>query len=661
MAPLYVCFEAILLGVTLAATFSTAQETCSEDATRRDLPEGPFRNYFYSDCHSSSHVNVRTPVEGSDIGVITPRLLVAWPAGNSGVACYFDPEEGERGSLRIELVNSTTSKMALDPIYVPGDKNPEVGVSGTIKFSKPAILSLPILGSIRTIRAFSDEGNVLNPDVQDNTIVSVSDASGALERRWFDDVTTTKMTFSPLQGSNKVELRDNKLRFDTGTYQFNATFNYPQLKQISPENVLNAAHHDLIETDDETKSLSFLSTTDKLLAGSWRFLTYFGRDSMISLLLLQPILSEGEGGTIEAVIRSVLERINKDDGTVCHEEVIGDFASIHWREENNENSTKPYCDYKMIDTDFFFPVILQNYLVDNEKGRSRVKDLLDTKSSFFGDESGLTYRELAQLNAKKIMKAAAPFAGIDGQKKENLLHLHENEIVGQWRDSSNGLYEGKIPYDVNTALVPAALRSIAALTHAGVLKGEGSQDWTEDANTYAQIWEDRSLEFFNVTVPKDEASKLMSSYIDTKKNPLYEGPKEVNVQSDINFYALALDGRNEQEKVRVMNTDDCFRLFLSNATDSSFLQQAADHIIEPFPVGLWSDVGLFVTNPAYGGIDDYATAFTKRDYHGTVVWGWQLAMIAEGFARQLRRCGVPGAPGKRKSLHSCHHQLRHTS
>jgi hypothetical protein len=54
-----------------------------------------------------------------------------------------------------------------------------------------------------------------------------------------------------------------------------------------------------------------------------------------------------------------------------------------------------------------------------------------------------------------------------------------------------------------------------------------------------------------------------------------------------------------------MNTDDCFRLFLVNGTNqtqlSSFLSQAADHILQPFPVGLSTAVGLLVANPAYGG------------------------------------------------------------
>src|SRR5438552_345756 len=40
----------------------------------------------------------------------------------------------------------------------------------------------------------------------------------------------------------------------------------------------------------DRQALAFLSYEEKLLAGSWRFLTYFGRDTLLSLRLLMPAL-----------------------------------------------------------------------------------------------------------------------------------------------------------------------------------------------------------------------------------------------------------------------------------------------------------------------------------------------------------------------------------
>lgn len=97
-----------------------------------------------------------------------------------------------------------------------------------------------------------------------------------------------------------------------------------------------------------------------------------------------------------------------------------------------------------------------------------------------------------------------------------------------------------------------------------------------------------------------------------------------------------------------MNTDDCFRLFLLNTTNqpqlTSFLNQSATNIGRPFPAGLLTSVGVIVANPAYGLQPVYAANFTTSAYHGTVVWSWQLAMLARGFELQLDRCNTPQPP-----------------
>jgi glycogen debranching enzyme len=424
------------------------------------------------------------------------------------------------------------------------------------------------------------------------------------------------------------------------------------MKQLSPAEVLNSASQDLIQSNlDQTTSLSFLSYSDKLLAGTWRFLTYFGRDSMITLLLMQPVLSEGKGGAIEAVIGAALERINNTDGSTCHEEVIGDYATFTHKQADIV-SNDPLCDYKMVDTDYFLPIVLKNYLVDTATGKSRASDFLNTKATFLKENEGLTYRALAEMTINKIMTATAPFANDGGQKKENFIKLKEGQPVGQWRDSNNGIGGGRIPYDVNTALAPAALRAIAELSKSNLFPDRAS--WGTDAEKFASVWEDKTLAFFQVTVEKEKAISDVQSYVSQSN---FSGPANTeNITADVTFYGLALDGSNDQSIVRVLNTDDCFRHFLLNTTDqrqlSSFLDQTAEHILQPFPVGLSTDVGLFVANPAYGENSAYVSDFKNTDYHGTVVWGWQLAMMAAGLGRQLGRCGGSDRPGKTPHVYS---------
>jgi hypothetical protein len=336
---------------------------------------------------------------------------------------------------------------------------------------------------------------------------------------------------------------------------------------------------------------------------------------MIAYLLLEPVLSEGNGSATEAVISAVLERINRTDGSVCHEETIGDYAT-YLNEQKNITSTSPQYDYKMIDTDFYLPVIMKTYFVDSTVGRSRIDSFFATEASIDPDNAGLSYEDLARISAEKIVNITAAFAQPGGQIEDNLIHLKEGEVVGEWRDSTYGIGGGRIPYDVNAALVPAALRGIAALSAAGFFPEH--PDWNETVSAHAQVWEDSTLEFFAVTVPADEAKDLVESYTEAAGFGFPSHTEGIN--SDIVYHGLALDGNNDQPIVRVMNTDDCFRTFLLNTTNqiqlTAFVNQTANNILRPYPVGLSTPVGVIVANPAYGDDPVYAANFTNNAYHG---------------------------------------------
>ncbi|KAI9699616.1 MAG: hypothetical protein M1820_007116 [Bogoriella megaspora] len=624
-----------------ASQVSVAATTCADPATQFHLSDPPYEDYFYSDCHLSAQVVVTSPLEDSSLTSIGPRLLIAWPAGNSGAVAYFAPVNGVNGSLSIALQNFTSASQPLVPYYQPApngsaNSNPIVGVTGVITFNSSATLTVPILGSIRTIRDFSEGPSILVPEIQD--AISVASAGGALvSRLWLDNTTTTELLFTPYSNAS-VNIDNQTVHLTAGTYNFTARYNYPQLEQLSTSEVLDPQDQGIINQEpEETESLSFLSYTTKLLAGGWRFLTYFGRDSMISLLLLQPVLSEGENGAIEAVISAVLERINRTDGSVCHEETIGDYAT-YLNDQAGINSSAPQYDYKMIDSDYYLPVVMKNYFVDSATGQNRTSSFFAINATVNPTNAGLTYADLALITAEKIMNTSAPFAANGGQTMENLIHLKDGQTVGQWRDSNSGIGGGRIPYDVNTALVPAALRAIASLSSAGFFPSH--PEWNTTAATYAQIWEDSTLSFFAINIPTSEAQSLVDSYV-SQSNATFPSESS-NITSPINFYGLSLDGSNNQSTVKVMNTDDCFRHFLLNTTNqtqlTALVNQTANNIIAPFPTGLSTSVGLLVSNPAYGGDPTYAATWTNTAYHGTVVWSWQLSMMAAGLQRQLARC-----------------------
>lgn len=202
-----------------------------------------------------------------------------------------------------------------------------------------------------------------------------------------------------------------------------------------------------------------------------------------------------------------------------------------------------------------------------------------------------------------------------------------------------GLGGGRIPYDVNTALVPAGLRSIGALSRAGIFPQK--KQWGSIADKYAKVWEDKTLDFFSVTIPKSQAKALVTSY--AKEH--FAGPNQAStIDADVKFHAVALDGSNNLSKVEVMNTDDCFRHFLLNTTNddqlTTFLNNSATNIRRTFPAGLMTDASMIVANPAFGNDPVYARNFTTGAYHGTVIWSWHLAMMARGLELQLGRCEV---------------------
>ena len=413
---------------------------CPSPAITQHLSDPPYDDYFYSDCQVAAQVVVTTPRSNSNLSIIGPRLIVAWPAGNSGVAAFFAPQNGVNGSLAIHLMNSS-SGATLSPVSRNvGGKYPSVGVSGIINFNSSAKLTVALLGSVRTLRDFTEGPSLLQPKIQQAIKATPAGKRGAvLTRLWLDNVTTTEFGFIPMDSSKKISIDNQTLMMDEGNYLFYADFNYPQLTQLPANKVLNAQSQGLIsQNPDQTTSLSFLSYSQKLLAGAWRFLTYFGRDSMIASLLLSPVLSEGEGGAFEAVIGAVLERLNSTDGSVAHEETIGDYATFLHAQEN-VTSTAPSYNYVMIDSDYYLPVLMDRYFLQTGTGMSRVQPFLSTPAGSINPaNSGLSYSQIALINAKKIMGIAAQFAAPGNQTIQNLAHLKSGQIVGQWRDSTYG-------------------------------------------------------------------------------------------------------------------------------------------------------------------------------------------------------------------------------
>jgi hypothetical protein len=262
---------------------------------------------------------------------------------------------------------------------------------------------------------------------------------------------------------------------------------------------------------------------------------------------------------------------------------------------------------------------MNRYFVEDPIGKARTSEFLQTRVSFMPAESNLTYADMVLRAAERLMSLAGPFASPGNQTEDNLMHLKEDQIVGQWRDSTYGIGGGRIPMDVNTGLVPAALRAIGSLASAGLYPTH--PEWKQSADSYADVWENSTLPFFEVTIPQQEAQSLLSHYVNASS---FHGQSQASlIDSDVTFPALSLHGNNNLSKVEVMHSDTAFRLALVNDTNneqlSTFLNNTATSIRRRFPAGLMTDVGMLIANPAYGQNPIYAANWTTSAYHGTVV------------------------------------------
>ncbi|KAK1255632.1 hypothetical protein MKX07_007891 [Trichoderma sp. CBMAI-0711] len=637
----------LLVSCGNAALHSLSNDTTSCSARTLHLSDPPYQDYFYSDCHVDAQAVVTSPLPNSNLSIIGPRFIVAWPAGNSGICTFFQPQSGINGSLAIELVNSTLGS-PLGPVYRKTNQSapPIVGVEGVLSFNDSAELPIAILGSVRNIRDFTEGPSLLSPVIQAGIKVTKYQHNGAkITRRWLDNVTTTTFTLVPWKNSDShVRIHNTTLRFGSGFYHFTASFNYPQLKQLTPSQILTNQSQALVKQQPETvSSLSFFSYTEKLLAGGWRFLTYFGRDSMISALLLQPILSTGNGSAIEAVIGAALERVNRTDGSVCHEETIGDYATFV-NLQNNITSTAAGFTYPMIDTDYYLPILMARYFGSSP---DRISPMLSIKAGIIDvSNANLTWGDLSFTTASKIMNLTAAFE--HNQTVENLIALKPDQIVGQWRDSTYGLANGRIPFDVNCALAPAALYAISSLAAMpGVYPNNSiTRDWATVAARRAKVWEDKTLQFFQHNMTTQTAETRLKQY--TSKSTFYRGPTNGDSVSNYSTngtvidYGLAINSTATPEIIPISHTDTAFRHYLLNTTDEeqlmTFINASANAILRPFPAGLSTPVGVVVANPALSDNEVLIANFTNSAYHGTVVWSWQLALMAKGFERQLERC-----------------------
>ena len=589
-------------------TAACATPAAPPPATLRfSVPEGPVLNEFYRRGPSAAHLVLTSGA--------SPRLVIAFPAGNSGAALWFDaPAAGLswEPAVRIDAAKRDLSGGGV----LHGITAELTAIGGPVEVRQA------ITGSVRIIRNFENAGV---PPAEIDMAPQVSGGAVVWQRRRLDGAPGYHLSIEVLSGAatrngpQAIVLSpgaDGRLRLRVTALTGDAP-----LTPLSEDSLLTA---DAAPDAQLRQALAFLSFREKLLAGSWRFNTYFGRDTLMSLRLLAPVL---QPQVVEAGLGSVLERLNAN-GEVAHEEDIGEYAVLRRTREGLPANGSPLFDYRMIDDDFMLAVVAAHYLLETTGGRDRAEEFLARQIG-----PGETCGSALARNLRFVVAAAAPFA--DEPRRDRLVSLKPGEYAGNWRDSETGLGGGRFPYDVNAVFVPAALDAIARLQASGLMRPylePGASRRLGQAADMAEIWLREAPPMFDVGIASETARAEVTAY--ARGIGVDPAPALRSIGRDmIRFRAVSLDERGQP--VPVLHSDEAFALlFLEMASGEA--ARIAETLTRPFPAGLATDTGLLVANPAYAP-DALEPDFDRNHYHGTVTWSWQQAMFAAGLERQFGR------------------------
>ncbi|HUQ11965.1 MAG TPA: hypothetical protein VM146_16740 [Steroidobacteraceae bacterium] len=564
------------------------------------IDEGQNINSFVREGQVAAHLLLRS---GGD-----PRILVAFPAGNSAVGLWFAHADA---ALTWTLVSPPrpvamrdTQRRDLRGIEF------EVEVSAQeLRFRGAVLSSIRVLRDYELLAKAPPEVHV-EPRINGPTITWARDRLDGKAGYWLS-----------------VEAMNGAV--DTARIRTDASAMRLRVRALTGEMPLTPLPSQLTgrASDDQRArdALAFLSYQEKFLAGSWRFDTYFGRDTLISALLLAPVL---EPPAMESAISSVLDRL-APNGEVAHEEDIGEFAVLRNAKEGRGKSDTPIFDYGMVDDDFLLAPLAARWLLD-ERGRTRAKAFLSSRGVSTRRRGELLVRNLTWVVERTRAFALDPRFG-------NLVGIKPGRMTGNWRDSEHGLGRGRYAFDINAALVPSALAAAARLQASGVLDDyldETQHRALRDAKDAAATWEQRAPGLFVTTIPADRARAAITAY--SREIGVGAAVAATIGDAPLSFHALSLD--ESGRPVPILNSDEGFRLLLTEPPPEE-LAQTLTSLLRPFPAGLLTEAGLLVANPALAE-PALRREFTRFAYHGTVVWSWQQALLAAGLDRQLRRADL---------------------
>lgn len=188
------------------------------------------------------------------------------------------------------------------------------------------------------------------------------------------------------------------------------------------------------------RSLSFMITDTTVVAGAFTYLTYFGRDTVFTYLLLKPFL---QTSTKRKMVQHLLNRANQD-GEAAHEIDSRVLRGMEY-----------HYDYRMRDTDYLMAITTFELL--HEMNDDEVKAFLSHR------DADNRYNIYVQDSDKLLNNAVVIFRNLN----KLLSAISQNDLISlkrendpssaNWRDAINSFSRGTYPYDVNAVWIPHLL------------------------------------------------------------------------------------------------------------------------------------------------------------------------------------------------------------
>ncbi|HEY8850626.1 MAG TPA: hypothetical protein VIM36_00480, partial [Gemmatimonadaceae bacterium] len=437
------------------------------------------------------------------------------------------------------------------------------------------------------------------------------------------------------------------------------------------------------QLERDVRGTELLSSREKLMAGLPNYATYFGRDMMMTSLMMQPVWTDAMA---EFVIASALRKLGPA-GDVSHEEALGGQAIRENSAEYNAHIAEYFRlarrgnraaadtalanarallgdlqqvreNYHMRDDEFQLPVVAARYLTNPAVSNARKKTFLLDSSDGRGPRLGLLLRELGL-----VATLAGPYAR--DPVVQNLIasprldSAHWRSI--SWRDSNAGYANGRFAMDINAIWAPRALEAIGEIL--GALRSIGfSNDqiagfaprtggaslaqFVADpifSQRAIQNWRGASRHFVVTLAPADIRVKVQQKlqWLPAEERTFWQGVLTSTAADTLPLEFLAISLDSAGKPIPVVNTDPATWLLLRDGKDTgadaiAAVRRDVRAITRPYPVGLFVDrLGPVVANDAYSSPAVWE-AFRKDTYHSPrVVWGREVNLILLGLANQI--------------------------